>query len=404
MECKRRVRKNKTGKPTVTYYMDYTHPVTGERERPTLKGIKNKEDADRVAAKRWREMCLQAHLGEEAGPTAAQRELTLGAFLEEDLKRPAMPRTLALERHKHKALNRILGENTPVADLSLTMLKMFQVERLQDKVTNKTVNDDLAILRAALNRARKDKRIHRLPCEFPDRLPQRDPERRFLVPADVEKLLAALYQVSERAGEQGEAIYRIGGLRPDELWSLEWRAVDFAQNRIRIVSTKTGSGGDAKARYIPMGKAALKLMKRVRARAGEKADDPSALVFGTRPEDRLGKYGSQAKKRGCKDGVETFQDWNFSDKFKKAARLAQLADPDSITPYVLRHSAATNSEGADITDVSYMIGHADPRLTMKLYRHVRQDRVLKGLESLEPGRQNGTKAKAIARKVSKDKG
>jgi integrase len=375
------------GKKRVAYFMDYIDPATGERERPILPGIDNKADAEKVAAARWREINLQHELGEDAEPTIGERQITLSDLLAHDLERPGLaPHTKRIERYRHETLKRLLGGHTKALKLRTAQLVDYQAQRSK-AVANSTINDELAILHAALKRAKKHKLLTRIPCESPDKLPERQPRQRFLKPEQVEALLQALPLATR---DVAEFMYRMGGMRPCEIWRLTWADVDLAQRTITIAGTKRGTSLNVRHRTLPLTERAYAILKR---KLDPKAPAPKSteLVFGITPAERQAKFNSRGKKLGHYGGVLCFDDWKFNRKLKAAAVLADIPHPETISAYVLRHSAATNATGADITDVAYMLGHSDPRMTMQVYRHARADRVQAGLDSLS-GHTIGTKA------------
>src|SRR5205823_671745 len=51
--------------------------------------------------------------------------------------------------------------------------------------------------------------------------------------------------------------------------------------------------------------------------------------------------------------------------------LKRVGLPGHLTPHTCRHTAATNMlhAGVNPVEVSYILGHADPSITMKVYAH-----------------------------------
>lgn len=385
MEVREKRRKNAKGKTVVSYFMDYIDPETGERMRPTLPGITNRKDADKVAEKRWAEINLAHELGEDADPTEGEKNITLAQLLALDLARPGIAQsTRSMETYRHETLKRILGSNTRVLSLRTKSLVRFQTVRSAE-AAHSTVNDELAILHSALARAKKHGILTRFACEFPDRLPETEPRRRFLQPEQVEALLQHLTDPRHRA--VAEFMYRMGGMRPGEIWRLTWADVDLSQRTITIKGTKRGRSTRVRSRTLPLGHGPLSTLQAMLKAGKVKSTD---LVFGVAPEAR--KHNARRTgKPGMHAGVQMNNRWGFNGKLKEAAEAAGIPHPETISAYTLRHSAATNATGADITDVAYMLGHSDPRMTMQVYRHARMDRVHAGLDSLQ-GHPKGTTA------------
>lgn len=400
MEVRKRTWKTRKGEIKVGWFIDYVDPKTGERKRKTFEGITDKDVADKAAARFYTELMERHHLGKSSGPTALEKKLKLGDFLDADLGRMMAPSTKALETWRHKPLKRILGEHTPVISLTLVDFLNYQKLRAQE-VAPSTVNDELAILRAAFNRAVQEERLFKAPGPLPKPLPEQEPHQRFLSESQVEKLFTEFYKLYPEAAEAAEVMYLLGGLRPKELWSLRWDEVDFEHGRVAIRNTKRGNSAKIRYRVIPMTERLQQILLQRKETVGKKSELANALVYGIKPEDRNAKLSPKdRKKAGCKDGVEFNGMYRFGKFFKDAARAAKIPFPETVTPYSLRHSAATNSEGADLTDISYMLGHSDIRTTAKIYRHLKNERLMQGMESLAR-RTKGTQKSTDKPKASK---
>jgi len=400
MEVRKRTWKTADGKKKTAFFMDYVCPVTGKRMRETLKAS-NKPTADLFAASRWERICREAELGKAAGPTPEQKLVTLEPFLENDLERLALAaNTKRIEKYKHKALCRHIGANTPIVEIDYWTLKTYREKRSKEDVANSTINDDLAVLRAALNRAKKEGRLWAVP-EFPDKLPEQDPLQRFLMPEEVFMLIKTLREMSPacaRAADIVEVMYCLGGMRPCEVWHLKWEQVNLKQRKVSVLSTKRGTSKKIRYRHLPMTGNLVAIFTRQRDLKPESG--PKDLVFGIRPEDRIGN-NTRSVKRGFHDGVQRLDDFDFNRKLKRAAKRAKIDNPETVTAYALRHSAATNAEADDV-DVSYMLGHSSVKTTLDIYRHMRSDRMKFGVESLSR-HMEGTKDSATVHDIAEIK-
>lgn len=359
------------GKKRSAWQVTFTDPTTGKRVQRNLEGVRTKADADEAAFDIYSALCKSARKGERV-PTQAELYLSLKEFLAQDLDRPIKPRTRALERHRHKPIMAYFGETTAVSAIDLESLRKYQTKRPGKPVANSTINDELQVLRAAFNRALEEGRLARVP-KFPKPLPERKSEQRDLLPVEIDAILRQLRILHPVDADCIEVLYRLGGLRPDELWTMTWKNVNFQRKTVKVESTKTGDGGDIDFRILPMSPEVVEIVKRQPRRTY------TDLVFGVMPCERRGNHTN----KGTKDGVPTFARSNINKKFKAAAAAAKIHDPDSLSVYNLRHSAATNAQ-ADNNDVAYMLGHADPTMTARLYRHARKDRVEVGVLSLSP--------------------
>jgi len=62
---------------------------------------------------------------------------------------------------------------------------------------------------------------------------------------------------------------------------------------------------------------------------------------------------------------------HFGPNAKQTARTKGVVTDTLVTPHVLRHTFATRcfESGLDIKEVQYLMGHADPAITLKIYTH-----------------------------------
>jgi integrase len=119
------------------------------------------------------------------------------------------------------------------------------------------------------------------------------------------------------------------GLRPGEAQSLRHDKVDYVA-RTATVTGKTG------ARGIPLTEAVL-------------------AVLGTVPEVKGNPYVFAGRRRGM----------HIVGVHKKLAEICERAGVTGFTPYVFRHTAATQAlaGGADVRAVQALLGHADLQTT-----------------------------------------
>lgn len=180
----------------------------------------------------------------------------------------------------------------------------------------------------------------------------------FLSEDEVNRLLNTF---SSRADEPLELRNRVilemlysSGLRVSEAATLPLRAVDFEQELLRV------EGKGSKVRMIPIGKPALRLLKRYifEARpelAGEKGINQSALFLSVRGKP-----------------LERERVWQV---VKLAAQRSGITK--NIYPHMLRHSFASHllANGADLRAIQEMLGHSDISTT-EIYTHVESSRLL----------------------------
>ena len=143
------------------------------------------------------------------------------------------------------------------------------------------------------------------------------------------------------------------GLRVSEAASLPLTAVDFENETIRV------SGKGSKVRIVPVGKPALKLLRRYLSSARPElcaAVPKSPYVF-------VSNHGRRLDRERI---------WQV---VKLGAARAEIAK--NIHPHSLRHSFASHllDHGADLRVIQEMLGHANIATT-EIYTHVAADKLL----------------------------
>ncbi len=142
------------------------------------------------------------------------------------------------------------------------------------------------------------------------------------------------------------------GLRRGEIFDLEWRDVDFANNRLTV---RAAAAKGQRARYIPLNKGVRKLLKQWKKQTGRSSE----RVFPGKEDKRLN---------------------NISTAWKKLIIDAKIVD---FTFHDLRHCFATQvlKGGADIVTVSKLLGHSDLKMTLR-YSHITDDALVAAVERI----------------------
>ncbi len=137
------------------------------------------------------------------------------------------------------------------------------------------------------------------------------------------------------------------GLRASELTGLRWEDLNLAAGFLRC----RGKGG--RERLVPLGGAALRMLKSWRERGFKSPPAGEAPVFRGRGSKPLTRQTA----------------WQL---VRRAARQARLKK--KISPHTFRHSFATHllSGGADLRVVQELLGHADISTT-QIYTHLTRD-------------------------------
>lgn len=362
------VRKRRSPAGKLMYVMDYRH--NGERRRVTLKGVRSMSEAREVAELRYGELKRKEALGELAGPTVAEKCLTLKQLIDRDVERTGIAdRTRRAEKEHAKPLFRILGENTRVMSLTTGLIEEFKRSRAKEGMAPRTINLTLQHLRAALNRAHRTRLISRVPCSI-KKIPEPQKKHRFLKPEEVDRIITASKEIPGLHGPL--TVLANTGLRPVELWRIRWSDVDLDNGTLTVESHKRGANGSSRVDTIPLNTQALAVFSKRAAQGPGHKPEPEHYVFGITPEQRGPcRNGKRKSAKGHNAGVLYLGDHRFVEKLKRAARLAKIDRPEQVHPYMLRHSFASNvlASGATVKDTQALLRHASPLITLTTYCH-----------------------------------
>jgi len=151
------------------------------------------------------------------------------------------------------------------------------------------------------------------------------------------------------------------GLRVSELADLPMGAVDFETELIRVV------GKGSKTRIVPIGKPALRLLRRYLKEA-------RPALAETAPRASWVFLSNRGKR------LDRERIWAV---VKEAALRAGISK--NIHPHTLRHSFASHllANGADLRTIQEMLGHADISTT-EIYTHVDRDKLVALHRRLHP--------------------
>lgn len=383
-------------KRRIVFQMDYTDGA-GRRRRyriPRLMLVDPpaRPDALRRAlaplrreARRYAErLQQQLHAGAPVpGLPTPPNPMTLAEALEADRRRPGVAgRTRAWEaRHAARILRAIPG-NLPVAGLTAAHIARHIATHAHQ--APRTVNMDLQILRAVLNRLVRDGLLPAAPCRIrmiPDDAPA--PPSRALT----ESQLVALLAECQGAGIYEETAFLANtGLRWGEFWGLRWGQIDLGAATLTLVTHKRGRAAATRTDVLPLNPAALAILQakataqsRTSASSRSPAPPPDGLIFGVEPEARRRSRGSAGEREtapGHKDGAVTYERWQFRPRFKRAAAAAGIPDAARLRPHDLRHTFATlllRLPGATVPDVAALLRHRNPVVTLRVYCHPHAD-------------------------------
>jgi integrase len=269
----------------------------------------------------------------------------------------------------------------------LTSLQVDDVKRalLAEGLAASTVSRDLGVLRSALEEARVLKIVAQ---NVAKEVPGPPGEAAEVEPPDAPEILRLL---ALAAGSDLMTWCLVGlfagtGQRISEVSALKWPAVDLETGTVevrekRVQESRVGRTGKPKTkagrRKQPLARCALEALRAIhRAQTEDKL--------------RLGPaYRDQSYVLAHPDGRPLHPGWIRG----RLAALGRLAGR-RLHPHLLRHAYASLllAEGGDLRTVQALMGHADPRSTMR-YAHVlpgSKETAVAGLDAAF-GHQVGTK-------------
>lgn len=234
-----------------------------------------------------------------------------------------------------------------LGDVELAVMSRLDVLALRSRMADKGVGIDrhygvLTTLKVFLKFCRE---VLKVDCLDPDsevRLPQRPkPHVHFLSNAEVERLQDAI-NINTFTGLRMRILVEVlltTGLRISEALSLDRQPFEAGEDEIEI----TGKGGKRRTVFFPSG--TLQWVKKLLYR---RVDDHPAVFVTTGIPRRLDRS-------------------DMSKYFAVLKQRAGIVKP--LTPHILRHTYCTNllQNGADITYIKELAGHADIQTTAKYY-------------------------------------
>lgn len=224
-------------------------------------------------------------------------------------------------------------------------------------VGSRTRENAFVVLRAALNKAVKQRRIPSNPCLACDR-PQHN--RKSIRPFAAAESKAILKAVETH---RLHALFVLAfhlGMRQEELYGLLWNAVDFDAGTVRVeravveiagnVVVKESPKNESSRRTLPLVGATLDALMAHRLASIAAGNAANPIVF----PNRRGAY--------IRLGVFRTRVWK---------PLLKRLEIDYRGFHHVRHTFATEalSSGEDILSVSKILGHARPSTTLDIYGH-----------------------------------
>ncbi len=372
------------------WHMDVT--VNGVRYREAL----NTTDRREALALEKRRVA-EIHQGKGASPTGrefARKPFGAAAdqFLEER-KPHVAERTVQFEHERLKPLEKFFGER-PLVRVKAEDIAAYQRSRLDQGISSRTINMEVAVLRRMLKRAKVWNTLAEDVRMFPE---HGQPIARVLTAEEKRLLFETAASKPEWMVAHCAAVLAVSTTcRGVELKHLRWRDVDLFERVIAIRRSKLESSH----RTIPLNGDAMAALARLRERAeAHEATAAEHFVFPACQHERVDPTRPQ---KGWRTAWRSLVNETARRAGRNAAKVAlearrglsgaKEAWRSTAKPFLgfrfhdLRHQAITEMSEAGASDATLMAvaGHLSRRM-LEHYSHVRMAAKRAALEKLESG-------------------
>lgn len=221
--------------------------------------------------------------------------------------------------------------------ITLPKVEAYKVKRSKE-VEKTTLNRDLALIKAFLNRAVTLGYLERSPARFVKKLKEEQHRIKHLSDAEVRRLL----EVCSPRVRKIVTLFLLTGMRLGELAHLRWIDIDFEHKAIQIQNQPDWTTKSYRPRLIPMHPVAEQILKSLPRTEGQTYVIPS-------------KSGRP---------MESYIRGEVLEYSQKAGIYANIK--------MFRSTFASNlvMSGVDIYSVSKLLGHHDVKITEKHYAHL----------------------------------
>jgi len=260
-------------------------------------------------------------------------------------------RSWTTDRHRIETLKPLFGGKS-LSEITPDLVDRHRAERLRSHrpgskslISPTTVNKEVALLKAMLNKAITWGYLDVNPLRNVKRLPEPDGRLRYLDADEIERLLAAC--PSHLLPIVLCALHT--GMRRGEILNLTWDRVDMKQRIIHVTGTKTGRN-----RTIPINDPLLEALRHLPRHLG------TDYMFWN--HETATRY------------VSIKRAW---------ATALKQANITGFRFHDLRHTFASHVQMGlgDLRATQTLLGHADPRMTMR-YAHRSDARLKEAVRSL----------------------
>jgi integrase len=275
-------------------------------------------------------------------------------YLEADEKNRTERKVYAIDR-----LVEFFGEGTPLEKISVSQIKRYRRHRLSEGVSNGTVNIEISALSGIFREQLEKGALDSNPCSMVTPLPptQRDTYISWTDFQEMRKVAGWLKPIVE--------ILYYTGMRPSEVFNLNWTEVNFSRRMIILPPSRTKEGKNEKQKVlrpkpVPMRREVYDLLWSMRHQDG------NVVKLSGRVFEHKGRVITRSTKRKC---------W---------ARISRLTELQGVELRDLRHTFKTNAalSGMDRTIRNAIVGHATRLPVEDLYIHIPDHKFLEAVDSM----------------------
>ncbi len=253
----------------------------------------------------------------------------------------------------------LLGEKVSLEQIKVADVKKYQRTRQETKVRGATINIEVAVLSGIFRHQIEEERLRFNPCSMVRRLPEYR-RNTYISHSDFQRM-------AELAGWLRPIIVMMyfTGMRPSEVFDLDWSEIDFSRRMIILPPERTKEGKNENQEFvepksIPMRWEVVELLQSMRHQEG------NVVHISGRVFTHKGKPITRQMKRKC---------WA---RICKVTRLSGLQLRD------LRHAFKTNLEMSGVREVivDRVVGHATQLEVRKGYIHVSDNELLAAVDNM----------------------
>ena len=297
-----------------------------ERSRRTRRRSTGLED-HREAEVALAEFILRNDRKRDSEPEEVRLATVMADYLEWIVSHPSGEQACIAAGH----LERFFG-SAFVSEITLMRQEEYIANRRKAGIADATISREFSVLRAALRRAHKLGILRSAPHIID--LPKAEPRDRWLRAEEAERLVRACKTPHVRLFV---ILALHTGARPSSILQLEWFQVDL-ENRVIDFNPPGRRQGAKRRPSIKMSETLYILLKQAR----DKARTSYVIEYHGRPVSHIRKT---------------------------VVRAAESAGLSGVTPYTLRHTAATwmAQAGVPMWEIAGMLGHTTTRITERVY-------------------------------------